>query len=79
MAKLGPETAEDPIEMITSGPQADEAEEVATRIQYLEAECETLQRQLIQHNFFLRESCMQARNTLTRTAIRRDFVHAAKE
>lgn len=77
-AKLDTVTTEEPIETLTSDLET-EAEELATRIQYLEAECENLQRQLMQHNFFLRESCIEARNALTRSAIRRDFVHAAKE
>lgn len=57
----------------------DEADEAVKRIQSLEAECETLQQQLLQHDFFLRESCMRARNTLTCSAIKRDFVNAAGE
>ncbi|KAK7708079.1 hypothetical protein SLS64_006901 [Diaporthe eres] len=77
-AKLDTVTTEEPIETLTSDLET-EAEELDTRIQYMEAECEDLQRQLIQHNFFLRESCIEARNALTRSAIRRDFVHAAKE
>lgn len=74
-----PETAEDVAEMLASNPETGEAEQLAKRIDSLEAEHETLQRQLMQHNFFLREACIQARNTLTRSAIQRDFVHAAKE
>lgn len=77
--KLGPEEMEDLAEMLASNPETGEAEQLAARIEYLEAERDTLQRQLMQHTFFLKESCIQARNTLTRSAIQRDFVHAAKE
>ncbi|KAG6361886.1 hypothetical protein INS49_010115 [Diaporthe citri] len=77
-AKLDMETTEEPVEMLTSNLET-EVEELGTRIQHLETECENLQRQLMQHNLFLKESCIQARNTLTRSAIGRDFVHAAKE
>lgn len=77
-AKLATETTEEPVEMLTSNLET-EAEELGTRIQDLDAECETLQRHLMQQSFFLRESCIQARNTLTRSAIGRDFVHSAKE
>lgn len=77
-ANLDTETTEEPVGMLTSDLET-QAEELRTRIQDLEAECEALQRQLVQQNFFLRESCIQARNAITRSAIGRDFVHAAKE
>lgn len=77
-AKLDMQTTGEPVEMLASDLEID-AEELGTKIQDLEAECEALQRQLMQHNFCLKESCIEARNALTRSAIRRDFVHAAKE
>lgn len=78
-AQLDPKTNEDPIEIPRAEPESGEIEELTTRIQTMEAESENLQRQLMQHNHFLRKACIEARNTLTRSAIRRDFVHAAKE
>lgn len=77
--KREPETTEDLAEILKSHYETNETEEIAKRIEYLEEEFEAHQRQLMQHNFFLKESCIQARNTLTRSAIRRDFVNAAKE
>lgn len=70
---------EDPVETLTSNPENREAEQIATRIEYLEAKREVLQGQIDQHNFYLQESCIRARNNLTRSAIRQEFVHAAKE
>lgn len=77
--RLDPKTEDGVAEMLASNPEAGEAEQLAANIDSLEAERETLQRQLMQHNVFLKEACIQARNTLTRSAIQRDFVHAAKE
>lgn len=76
---LDQEPNEDPVETLTSNPENREAEQIATRIEYLEAKREALQRQIDQHNFFLQESCIRARNNLTRSAIGQEFVHAAKE
>lgn len=76
---LDQEPNEDPVETFTSNPENREAEQIATRIEYLEAKREALQRQIDQHNFYLQESCIEARNALTRSAIRQEFVHAAKE
>lgn len=78
-AELDPKPNEGPVELSRADPESGEVEELITRIQNMEAECEVLQRQLKQHNYFLRKACIEARNTLTRSAIRRDFVHAAKE
>lgn len=76
---LNLEPNEDPVETFTSNPENREAEQIAARIEYLEAKREALQRQIDQHNLFLQESCILARNNLTRSAIRQEFVHAAKE
>lgn len=78
-AGLDPEQNESPADIPRADPESGEIEELITRIQAMEAECEELQRQLMQNNYFLRRSCIEARNTLTRSAIRRDFVHAARE
>lgn len=78
-AELDPKPNEEPVGISGADPESGEIEELTTRIQTMEAESEMLQRQLMQHDYFLRKACIEARNTLTRSAIRRDFVHAAKE
>ncbi|KAL1881291.1 hypothetical protein Daus18300_001143 [Diaporthe australafricana] len=70
---------DDSEEILVFDIETTEAKELATKIQCLETRCETLQRQVIQKQLSLQESCIQARNTLTRSAIQRDFVLAAKE
>lgn len=71
-------TCEVPSEILTSGIETGDTEEFLT-IQDLELQCEALQRQLMENNSSLKESCIRARNSLTRSAIRREFVHAARE
>lgn len=71
-------TCEGSSEMLASGIESGDTEEFLT-VQDLELQCEALQRQLTEKNSFLKESCIRARNSLTCSAIRREFVHAAKE
>lgn len=71
-------TYEGPSEIPASGIETGDTEGFLT-VQDLELQCEALQRQLTENNSFLKESCIRARNYLTRSAITREFVHAAKE
>lgn len=66
-------------ETLVAGMETDDAEELWRKSQDMKAQCDALQRQLMENNSFLKASCIRARNSLTSSAIKREFVHAAKE
>lgn len=74
-----PEMSEDSREIIMPEAGIIETEELAAKIQRLETHREALQLQLVHDESFLKISCIEARNTRTSSAIKRDFNHAAKE
>lgn len=78
-AKLDPKSNDGRVEVSRADPESGEIEGLHTRIEAMDAEREELQRQLMQHNSFLRRLCIEARNALTRSVISRDFVDAAEE
>lgn len=78
-ARLDPEPNEGRVEISRADPESAEIEGLITRIGAMDTEREELQRQLMQHNSFLRRSCIEARNALTRSVISRDFVDAVEE